>query len=41
MSAATIAAVVTAVVSVLGAVTALVATWRHITGPAHQATRRP
>lgn len=41
MTAATIAAIATGAVSVLGAVTALVATWRHITGPAHQASRRP
>lgn len=41
MNAATIAAIATGTVSVIGAVTALVATWRHITGPAHPPSRRP
>lgn len=41
MNVPVITALAAGIASVVGAVTALVATWRHITGPAHRGVKRP
>ena len=41
MGAAEIAALCTGLAGVIGAVTALIATWRHANGPGHSGTGNP